>query len=120
MRSPANISRHLRLQVAARPDAWHRWFTARGLPLNTMRLGPQFELTSHLIQAVASGIGAGLLPGFLVEDELRSGALELAFDLPLAKGLAYYLFVPPDKLTLRPVAAFKALLLQFQETRPGG
>ena len=76
------------------------------LPASRLRLGPQFELTSHLIQAVASGIGVGLLPSFLVEDELKSGTLELAFDLPLASGYTYYLFVRPEQLTLPSVATF--------------
>jgi LysR family glycine cleavage system transcriptional activator len=115
MQNPADISQHLLLQVAARPDVWHRWFMAQGLPLASMRLGPQFELTSHLIQAVASGIGVGLLPSFLVEDELRSGVLELAFDLPLTTGAAYYLFIPLDKLGFPPVAAFRDWILQFED-----
>lgn len=106
LRKPADLLQHLLLQVRTRPDAWHRWFVAQGLPLQGMRLGPQFELTSHLIQAVASGIGVGLVPSFLVEEELRSGVLQQAFDLPLVTGATYYLFVPPDKLKLPPIAAF--------------
>lgn len=110
LREPGDIAQHLLLQVAARPDVWQRWFAAQGLSLPSMRLGPQFELTSHLIQAVASGIGVGLVPSFLVEEELRSGVLELAFDLPLVTGASYYLFVPPDKLKLPPIAAFATWL----------
>jgi len=108
------LSQHLLLQVAARVDVWHRWFAAQGLPLQSMRLGPQFELTSHLIQAVASGIGVGLVPSFLVEEELRSGMLELAFDLPLTTGAGYHLFIPPQKMNLPPIAAFRQWLLQVK------
>lgn len=114
LRKPADIAQHLLLQVAARPDVWHRWFIANGLPVHAMRLGPQFELTSHLIQAVASGIGVGLVPGFLVKEELQSGVLQSAFDLPLETGAAYYLFVPPDKLKLPPIAAFARWLQQVK------
>lgn len=118
MRSPAEISQHLLLLVAARPHVWKDWFTAHGLPVSKMRLGPQFELTSHLIQAVASGLGVGLLPIFLVEDELRSGVLETAFDLPLKTSAAYYLFIPPEKLSLRPVMAFRDWLLEQRDKSP--
>jgi DNA-binding transcriptional LysR family regulator len=69
-------------------------------------MGPQFELTSHLIQAVASGMGVGLLPHFLVQDELDNGTLEVAFDVPLASGYSYYLFVRPEQLMLPSVATF--------------
>lgn len=116
MKTPGDIAQHLLLLVAARPHVWKDWFVAQGLPINQMRLGPQFELTSHLIQAVASGIGVGLLPTFLVEDELRSGVLELAFDLPLRTNAGYYLFIPPEKLALPPVVAFRDWLLA--ELRP--
>ena len=113
---PVDLSRHLLLQVAARADVWHRWFDAQSLPRSGMQLGPQFELTSHLIQAVASGIGVGLVPSFLVEDELRSGVLELALDFPLTTGAAYYLWIPQDKMNLPPIAAFRDWLLRIKES----
>lgn len=110
----ADVSDHLLLQVAARPAVWQQWFQVQGLPESGMRLGPQFELTSHLIQAVAAGIGIGLLPSFLVEDELRSGVLKLGIDLPLDTGLGYYLFVPPSRANLPHVATFKSWLLSMK------
>ena len=117
MKSPADIAQHLLLMVAARPYVWKSWFEAQALPINQMRLGPQFELTSHLIQAVAAGIGVGLLPTFLVEDELRNGVLDLAFDLPLRTNAGYYLFIPPEKLRLPPVVAFRDWLLELREIK---
>jgi DNA-binding transcriptional LysR family regulator len=118
LHEPADVAQHLLLQVAARPDTWQRWFIAQGLPLQHMRLGPQFELTSHLIQAVASGIGVGLVPEFLVAEELRSGVLQLAVDRPMDTGAGYYLFVPPDKLSRPPIAAFVHWLLQERSFHP--
>lgn len=115
MRQPSDVTKHLLLQVAARPDTWRQWFAAQNLPFSSMQLGPQFELTSHLIQAVASGIGVGLLPDFLVAEELASGTLELAFDLPVETGAGYYLFVAPDKMNHPPIAAFVQWLMQEQE-----
>ena len=111
LQQPQDLLQHVLLMVESRPYVWSHWCMAHGLPPGSMQLGPRFELTSHLIQAVASGIGVGLLPSFLVEEELRSGVLELAFDLPLASDVAYYLFVPPDKLALPHIAAFKDWLL---------
>jgi DNA-binding transcriptional LysR family regulator len=90
------------------------------VPTSTMRMGPQFELTSHLIQAVASGLGVGLVPSFLVEDELRSGALSLAIDLPLQTGMTYYLFLEPGRAALPPLATFKEWLLQVRESSDPG
>jgi DNA-binding transcriptional LysR family regulator len=109
--APADVAQHLLLKVAARPDAWNQWFSTYGVALNPMRPGPQFELTSHLIQAAIAGIGVGLVPRFLVEDELGSGALIVPVDAPLATGLGYYLFVPPHKALPPSLASLKDWLL---------
>lgn len=106
LQSPADLAAHLLLVVATRSSAWYRWFEQQGLPTQQLHMGPQFELTSHLIQAVASGMGVGLLPHFLVQDELDNGTLEVAFDVPLASGYTYYLFVRPEQLMLPSVATF--------------
>ena len=106
LQTPADLAQHWLLVVATRPSAWYSWFEQQGLPASQVRMGPQFELTSHLIQAVVAGIGVGLLPHFMVKDELANGSLELAFDHPLASGYTYYLFVRPDKRLLPAVASF--------------
>lgn len=106
LHAPADTAKHLLLVVNTRSNAWFRWFEQQGLPVNGMQMGPQFELTSHVIQAVASGIGVGLLPSFLVQEELNNGTLELAFDLPLISGYSYYLHVRPEQLTLPSVSIF--------------
>lgn len=106
LQTPADLAEHLLLVVATRSSAWFRWFEQQGLPTHQLHMGPQFELTSHLIQAVASGMGVGLLPHFLVQDELQNGTLEVAFDVPLVSGYTYYLFVRPEQLLLPSVATF--------------
>jgi LysR family glycine cleavage system transcriptional activator len=110
---PADISRHLLLRVAARPDVWGRWFEAQELDAEAMNLGPQFELTSHLIEAVSSGIGVGLVPSFLVQDELRSGAVQLAVECPLKTGLSYFLILPSQSAPLPQLLTFKNWILSM-------
>lgn len=111
-RTPADLSQHMLLQVAARPAVWRHWFDAHGLPVRTMRMGAQFELTTHLIQAAASGIGIGLLPTFLVEDEIRQGVLVPALDETFSTGAGYFFLAPPDKLVTPALAAFRDWLLE--------
>ena len=110
---PADISRHLLLRVATRPDVWGRWFEAQGLDSEVMNLGPQFELTSHLIEAVSSGIGVGLVPSILVQDELRSGAVQLAVECPLKTGLSYFLIHPSQSAPLPQLLTFKTWILSM-------
>lgn len=112
LRKPSDALQHTLLPVAVRPTLWDRWFSTYGLPTKNLRLGPQFELTSHLIQAAVAGMGIALVPDFLVEDELRDGTLRALLDAPLATGWSYYLFVPPHKILSPSLATFKDWLLE--------
>lgn len=109
--SVADLQSAQLLQVAARPNLWREWFGKQGLSDRHLRLGPQFELTSHLLQAVSAGIGVGLVPRFLIRDELANGTLRIPFDVQPFVGAEYYLVIPAHKAAHKPVAAFREWLL---------
>ncbi|MGR8023341.1 MULTISPECIES: LysR substrate-binding domain-containing protein [Burkholderia] len=104
----------LLLRVATRPNIWREWFHAYGATPRGPNLGPTFELTSHLIQAVATGIGVGLVPRCLVEEELVSGNLVVPFDFPYFSGLSYYFAYPAHKAGLPSIATFRDWLLRTE------
>ena len=108
--SPPRLHEQLLLNVANNPNAWGEWFSHHGLAHRSMRLGPSFELTSHLIQAVRAGIGIGLVPRILVADELASGELVSA-GAPFASQRSYYLIYPPRNQSLPSLMAFRGWLL---------
>ncbi len=112
IRKPADIAQHMLLQVAARPAVWQGWFQSHGLPNRTMRWGAQFELTTHLIQAVASSLGVGLLPTLLVAEELQQKILVPALDEEYSTGAGYFFLAAPDKLAIPAVAAFRDWVLE--------
>ncbi|THF25772.1 LysR family transcriptional regulator [Pseudomonas atacamensis] len=111
--TPGNFgARSLLLNVVSRPNAWSDWFERNGLDHHTMRLGPSFELTGHLIQAVIAGIGVGLLPRILVQDEIESGALVTLFE-PIDSGRGYYLAYPNRYQNLPSLMTFRDWLLSL-------
>lgn len=59
--------------------------------------GPRFEQFSMIAQAAVSGLGAALLPSFLVEAEIASGALIVLFPQALTSSDAYYLAYPESR-----------------------
>ncbi|VFR60716.1 Glycine cleavage system transcriptional activator [plant metagenome] len=107
---PAWAASQTLLTVASNPQAWAEWFSVHGLDHRQMRVGPSFELTSHLIQAVRAGMGVGLVPKALVEDELQRGDL-VAVSEAIASQRGYYLVYPPRNESLPALAAFKEWLL---------
>lgn len=100
------------LRVVSRPTAWRDWFAKHGYTGGGLKLGPQYELTSHLIQAVSAGMGIGLVPKFLVEEELKAGTLVIAVNgVRTASGNGYYLVVPSGRESYPPFVQFKDWLL---------
>ena len=102
------------LQIASRPTGWQDWLRKHGGPNTEPIIGPRFELTSHLIQAVSAGMGVGLVARVLVEDELLAGTLvvpiEVTDDIPEK---AYYLIVSKHRESYPPFATFKEWLLEL-------
>lgn len=107
---PAHVAALPLLQQETRPDSWDRWFAAHGL----RRGGEQplvFEQFLLVIRAAVAGLGAALVPSFLVRDELAAGEL-----LPLPGGElstegGYHLVYPADRDTYGPLVAFREWLL---------
>lgn len=98
------------LNLASRAGAWEHWFRSLGVeapPARTMR----FEQFATAAQACIAGLGVALLPRFLVESELQSGALVSAYPHPVVSPSAYYLVAPKAKSLKRPIAQFRAWLL---------
>lgn len=84
------IQKQALLTVANNAHAWSDWYSAHSLDHRRMHPGPSFELTSHLIQAVRAGIGVGIVPKALVEDELQHNQLQV-IGQPIASRRSYYL-----------------------------
>lgn len=109
--TPERIGGQTLLNVANNANVWGEWFSYHGLPHRMMRLGPSFELTSHLIQAVRAGIGIGLVPRILVTDELANAEL-ISLGLPFASQRSYYLTYPPRNERLPSLISFRSWLLE--------
>lgn len=101
------------LTVSSFADARREWCGHFGLPHDVLRVGPSFELTSHLIQAVVADIGVGLVPRMLVEDEIKDGRLISPFE-PVPSSRSYYFLYPVRMQSHPALVAFRAWLLGDQ------
>lgn len=110
--SPEDLVGSELLHIASRPDAWPAWFRAQGLDVVECR-GMIFEQLLTAAQAALVGIGAVLLPRFLIQRELDQGELIIPFDRPHRGDRSYYLVVPHDRASHPPTVAFRAWLLRI-------
>lgn len=98
------------LHMASRPGAWTHFFEALGVSA-VPAPGMRFEQFASVAQACSAGLGVALMPLFLIEAELRTGTLVEAFAHQVRSPSSYYLVAPITKMDLKPVAAFRAWLI---------
>jgi LysR family glycine cleavage system transcriptional activator len=100
------------------PDAWARWFKARGRSLPERARQTQLTDSAMLVEAALRAQGVALARWSLAADELMLGRLSLLFPRvpPLATGLAYYVVTPRENLHRRAVVAFRDWLLSEAES----
>ena len=56
--------------------------------------GKQFDQFTMVIAGAAAGLGAGLVPAYLIEEELRSGVLVQVGDTALKTQNSYFIVRP--------------------------
>ncbi len=112
--APADLRRAPLLHITTRPDAWERWLRLHDAPAEHVQ-GMLFDQFATVAQVARAGLGVALLPTFLIEEELKTGQLVRALDLPMKSAEAYFLAWPVDRATHPPLIAFRDWILN--ETR---
>jgi len=109
--TPNDIARYRLIDHSTRPNSWEHWFRSVGTEMPTVRWGPRLEHFFMIIEAAKAGLGMALLPTFLIEEELGSGALVAPFKTRVSGPGAYYLITPQTKAGLPRVMAFRRWVL---------
>jgi len=110
--SPEQLAELPLLQLISRANAWDTWFHCCGIEPPRAQ-GMVFEQLSIIAQAAVAGLGAALLPRFLIQSELERGELIVITELPLQDSSGYYLVTPVEKSDYAPVVALRTWLLKM-------
>lgn len=110
VRTPGDLRAATRLYQVTRLDAWDEWFAAQDLPA-VGRTGTRYDQFSMLAEAAAAGLGAAIIPRFLVEADLMAGRLVEVPGRPVRDSRTYWLMLPRGKAHSPAVLAFRAWLL---------
>ena len=108
--TPAGLPRLPILHIETRDD-WQLWFAAQGIEFDVRR-GPLLIDTAIGVQAAIAGKGVILVRRSLVGDELAAGTLVAPFPDGIAKGSAYFLVYPPERISQPTLRAFRAWILE--------
>ena len=106
-----DLAKVVLLQQTTRPTQWADWLEQVGAEAMHALRGPRYEQFAMIAQAAVSGLGAALLPRFLVETEIASGALVELFPQALTSTDAYYLVYPESRAQTPLVRAFRDWIL---------
>lgn len=110
--APADLSKVSLLHLSTRPQAWREWAATAALDGVDAGRGPHFDTFSMITQAAVAGLGAAVLPRFLVLDELASGRLVIPFGPAATSNKGYYLVYPERKAGLSALQKFRGWLLE--------
>lgn len=89
------------------PGAWRQWAAHHGAADLPTLTGPWFVQYSALIQAVSSGLGVGLVPRLLVEEELAQGNLLTLDDMAVSLDHGHYLCFRPERAESAVLGVFR-------------
>ena len=102
----ADIARLPLLHLESRRRAWRQWFDLHGLA-GEARAGMVFDQFATMQQAALAGLGAALLPGWMVAGDLKAGRLLGPPGARPARIGAYWLVWPRSGAAFPPLAAFR-------------
>jgi DNA-binding transcriptional LysR family regulator len=108
--APTEIIRHTLLHHEQAPQAWQNFAAKYRIDEAKILAGPSFAQYSAVIQAALSGLGVGLVPRILVEDELAERRL-LTVGEAVSVDQGHYFCYVADKLERPVFAAFREWLL---------
>jgi LysR family transcriptional regulator, glycine cleavage system transcriptional activator len=97
------------LQLESRPGDWARWFSYHGMTAPRAS-GMLFDQFATMMQATLLGLGAAILPVFLIERELADGRLVPLHGPAMRAQACYYLVWPRDVPPRAPLTSFRAWL----------
>ncbi len=97
------------LHLESRRSGWARWFAENGVP-DAPPPGMLFDQFATMQQAVLAGLGAALLPDWLVGADLAAGRLSAPAGTRPARLGAYFLIWPESLAEYPPLAAFRRWL----------
>ena len=105
IKAPKDLARLPRLHLLSRKSAWPQYFADLNVTRDDVLQGTLFDQFSTMIAAAIEGMGAAIVPSYLIETELQSGALEV-LGRPKAQGQSYYVATRAGEVNLM-AEAFK-------------
>jgi LysR family glycine cleavage system transcriptional activator len=117
LQSASQIGRHVLLQQTSRQTCWTQWMDSRDVHDVNALAGPRFEHLYMVLQATLAGLGLGLLPRILIEDEVATGRLVAPYAGGFKSEEAYCLVYPESKRNESRLESFRTWIHEEAQRR---
>lgn len=107
------------LHLETRTDAWRIWFANQGIEVKNLS-GVRFDQFSSMIQAAVVGLGAAIVPEYLIRSELADGRLVLLGGTTQSAQGQYFLVWPEQNKNYPPLLQFKNWIVDTAKRVPEG
>ncbi|MFK5980652.1 MAG: LysR substrate-binding domain-containing protein [Rhizobiaceae bacterium] len=85
------------LHMSTRPTAWQEYLQRQSLEDETYLTGKYFDQFSMVIAGAVASLGAALIPRYLIEQEMYTGALEILIDETITTDNSYFVVTPASQ-----------------------
>ncbi|MCW8944628.1 MAG: transcriptional regulator GcvA [Sedimenticola sp.] len=99
------------LHVRPKAMDWQEWFKVADIKHDALKMGPGFQSSPLMLDAVEAGLGYGIVSRHVIEQELRSGRLVIPFDIRVTGSNGYYLVYPESRHKDHKVELFREWVL---------
>jgi DNA-binding transcriptional LysR family regulator len=103
---PIDLRQHTLLHSETRPGAWSDWLARSGGPGIDVGKGQRFEHFYFMLEAAVGGLGVGVAPRPLVEEDLKLGRLVAPFGF-VDSGRRYCLLYPVELAKAEKLSTFR-------------
>ncbi|MGH1445310.1 MAG: LysR substrate-binding domain-containing protein [Cognatishimia sp.] len=103
------------LHISSRPHLWDAFLKGQSSRVGSKNQSSYFDQFSLVISAAISGLGAAILPTYLIEDELAAGTLVRLASVPNSPNQNYFIATPTA--VPNPLAAAFAAWVRKQVTQ---
>lgn len=107
LRTPADLLARPMLFHTHYPDNWRLWLAAQDVDAQALRRAADFDQVALLVQGVVAGLGLAVVQRCLIDDDLATGRVAIAFDRPVSTERGYYLCQPAQRRAQPAMAAFR-------------